>query len=94
MFHQFPPTNNRRHLIDKNLHLLATRFYRRDSIMMTTSATMVSIKLPKSHLTGSYAAQNRVMSPEIVIKSVCNISRSLSDNETKQVGQSCNNISL
>ena len=33
MFHQLPPTNNRRHLIDKNLHLLATRFYRRDSVI-------------------------------------------------------------
>ena len=33
MFHQFPPTKNRRHLIDKNFHLLATRFYRRDSVM-------------------------------------------------------------
>ena len=35
MFHQFPPTNNRGHLIDKNLHLLATRFYRRHSVMLT-----------------------------------------------------------
>ena len=54
---------------------------------MTTSATStVTVKLPKSHLAGSYAAQNRVMLPEIVIKSVCNRSRYLSNNETKQVG--------
>ena len=33
MLHQFPPTNNRTHLINKNLHLLATCFYRRDSVM-------------------------------------------------------------
>ena len=36
MFHQFPPTNDRRHLIDrKNLHLLVTCFYRRDSINLS-----------------------------------------------------------
>ena len=46
------------------------------------------VKLPESHFTGSYAAQNRVILPKFLIKSVCNtgISRSLSHDETKQVG--------
>ena len=35
MFHQFPPTNKKKHLIAKNLHLLATFLYRRDSLMST-----------------------------------------------------------
>ena len=30
--------------------------------------------------------ETRVMSPEILIKSVCNISRSVSDNEAKKLG--------
>ena len=33
MFHQFPPINNSKHLIDKTFHLLATHFYRSDSVM-------------------------------------------------------------
>ena len=40
MFHQFPPTNNRRHLIDKNLHLLATLFHRRDSVIKLKVKTL------------------------------------------------------
>ena len=36
--------------------------------------------------------ETRVVSREILIKSVCNISRSLSDSETKQAGQLCNKV--
>ena len=58
MFHQFPPTNNTRHLIDKNLHLLATRFYRLDSVMYyfinglrAEIKREVLMHLPKDYLT-------------------------------------------
>ena len=41
---------------------------------------------PKVILPEVISPETRVTSPEILIKSVCNISRSLSDNETKQAG--------
>ena len=40
---------------------------------------MVTVRSPEV-----ISPETRVMSPEILIKNVCNISRSLSDNETKQ----------
>ena len=41
---------------------------------------------PKVILPEVISPETRVTSPKILIKSVCNISRSLSDNETKQAG--------